>query len=127
MLKWHAALANNLIDLVLHAAHFTISIGRNLFVPGIKGMERAKMLQRKFCDTGEFMGQLYKMVSCKQGRDNGYPELIGRSMCPEYIHTLLYVLKVYGNSRAARIGLRFKGRLHVHRDVIKQTILQQSF
>ena len=80
MLKWHAALANDLIDLVLHAAHFIISIGRNLFALRIEGVERAKMLQRKFCGTGELMGQLHKMVSCKQGRDNGYPELIGRSM-----------------------------------------------
>jgi len=109
MLKWHAALANDLIDLVLHAAHFTISIGYNLFALGIEGVERTKMLQRKFCGTGEFMGQLHKMVSCEKGRDNGYPELIGRSMFPQYSHTLLYVLNVYGNSRAAGIGLRLKG------------------
>jgi hypothetical protein len=56
------------------------------------------MLQRKSCGTGEFMGQLHEMVSGKKSRDNGYPELIGESMCPEYIHTLLNVLNVYGNS-----------------------------
>jgi hypothetical protein len=98
MLERQAALANDLIDLVLHTVHFTVSVGRNPFAPGIEGVERAKLLQGKFCCTGEFMGQLHKVVSCKQGRDNGYPELIGRSICPEYIHTLLYVLNVYGNS-----------------------------
>jgi hypothetical protein len=98
MLEGDAALVNNLINLDLHAAHFTVSVGRNLFVSGIKGVERTKMLQRKFCGTGEFMGQLHKMVSCEKGRDNGYPELIGRSMFPQYSHTLLYVLNVYGNS-----------------------------
>jgi hypothetical protein len=109
MLEGDAALVNDLINLDLHAAHFTVSVGDNLFALGIEGVERAKMLQGKFCCTDEFMGQLHKMVSCKKSRDNGYPELIGRSMCPEYIHTLLYVLNIYGHSCAAGIGLRLKG------------------